>query len=123
MLEVQFDKVEHIGQTMDAVRKFERELEDYTDVIFGRKEAPIKEGVATMYEISVAYYARAKEIEMFCKKLESGIDVGKTRHPIYRFRTGQLNVFIEMCKELTKLGSRRITVAQMMLAEDAKDPL
>ena len=123
MLEVSFDKVEHIGQTMDTVRNFERELEDYTDVIFGRKEAPVKEGIATMYEISVAYYARAKEIEMFCKKLESGIDVGKTRHPIYRFRTGQLNVFIEMCKELTKLGSRRITVAQMMLAENEKDPL
>jgi hypothetical protein len=69
----------------------------------------------------VAYYARAKEIEMYCKKFESGIDVGKTRHPLYKFRTGQLNVFIEMCKELTKLGSRRITVAQMMLAENEKD--
>ncbi len=123
MIEVQFDKVEHTGQTMDMVRNFEKELENYTDVIFGRKESPVKEGISTMYEISVAYYARAKEIEMFCKKLESGIDVGKTRHPIYKFRTGQLNVFIEMVKELSKLGSRRITVAQMMLAENEADPL
>lgn len=123
MIEVQFDKVEHTGQTMDMVRNFEKELETYTDVIFGRKESPVNEGISTMYEISVAYYARAKEIEMFCKKLESGIDVGKTRHPIYKFRTGQLNVFIEMVKELSKLGSRRITVAQMMLAENEADPL
>tara|TARA_R100000742_G_C4274852_1_gene95023 strand:- start:832 stop:1224 length:393 start_codon:yes stop_codon:yes gene_type:complete len=123
MIEVQFDKVEHTGQTMDMVRNFEKELENYTDVIFGRKESPVNEGISTMYEISVAYYARAKEIEMFCKKLESGIDVGKTRHPIYKFRTGQLNVFIEMVKELSKLGSRRITVAQMMLAENEADPL
>ena len=123
MIEVQFDKVEHSGQTMDMVRNFERELENYTDVIFGRKESPVNEGISTMYEVAVAYYARAKEIEMFCKKLESGIDVGKTRHPIYKFRTGQLNVFIELVKELSKLGSRRITVAQMMLAENEADPL
>ena len=96
---------------------------NYTDVIFGRKESPVNEGISTMYEVAVAYYARAKEIEMFCKKLESGIDVGKTRHPIYKFRTGQLNVFIELVKELSKLGSRRITVAQMMLAENEADPL
>ena len=123
MIEVQFDKVEHTGQTMDMVRNFERELENYTDVIFGRKESPVNESISTMYEVAVAYYARAKEIEMFCKKLESGIDVGKTRHPIYKFRTGQLNVFIELVKELSKLGSRRITVAQMMLAENEADPL
>ena len=123
MIEVQFDKVEHTGQTMDMVRNFERDLENYTDVIFGRKESPVNEGISTMYEVAVAYYARAKEIEMFCKKLESGIDVGKTRHPIYKFRTGQLNVFIELVKELSKLGSRRITVAQMMLAENEADPL
>ena len=121
MLEVEFEKVEHTGQVMDIIRSFEREIEGYQDVIFGRSEAPINSGVSTMYEISVAYYARAKEIEMYCKKFESGIDVGKTRHPLYKFRTGQLNVFIEMCKELTKWGSRRITVAQMMLAENEKD--
>lgn len=123
MIEIQFDKVEHTGHTMEMVKKFEIELESYTDVIFGRKDSPVNEGISTMYEVSVAYYARAKEIEMFCKKLESGIDVGKTRHPIYKFRTGQLNVFIELVKELSKLGSRRITVAQMMLAENETDPL
>ena len=123
MIEIQFDKVEHTGHTMEMVKKFEIELESYTDVIFGRKDSPVNEGISTMYEVSVAYYARAKEIEMFCKKLESGIDVGKTQHPIYKFRTGQLNVFIELVKELSKLGSRRITVAQMMLAENETDPL
>ena len=118
MLEVEFKKVEHTGQVMDIIRSFEREIEGYP--LIGTAYWKGREYHADI-EISVAYYARAKEIEMYCKKFESGIDVGKTRHPLYKFRTGQLNVFIEMCKELTKLGSRRITVAQMMLAEDVKD--
>ena len=123
LLPVAFDVIEHHGNSMEQVRKFERELEAYNNVIFGREQTPVTTGVSTMYELAVAYYARAKEIEMYCKKFESGIDVGKTRHPIYKFRTGQLNVFIEMVKELAKLGSRRITVAQMMLQEDEKNIL
>jgi hypothetical protein len=123
MLEIAFDEIKHHGNAMEMVRKFEHELEHYTDVIFGRTESPVSEGISTMYEISVAYYARAKEIEMYIKKMESGIDIGKTKHPLYKFRTGQLNVFIEMVKELTILGSRRITVAQMMLNEDLRDQL
>jgi hypothetical protein len=123
LLPVAFEVIEHHGNSMEQVRKFERELEAYNNVIFGREQTPVTTGVSTMYELAVAYYARAKEIEMYCKKFESGIDVGKTRHPIYKFRTGQLNVFIEMVKELAKLGSRRITVAQMMLQEDEKNIL
>ena len=123
MLDVSFEQIEHHGNAMEMVRKFEAELTHYNDVVFGRTQSPVSEGISSMYEISVAYYARAKEIEMYCKKFESGIDVGKTRHPLYKFRTGQLNVFIEMIKELTKLGSRRITVAQMMLQEDLRDQL
>jgi|SRR5210317_140785 hypothetical protein len=123
LLPVQFNEIENIGASMEQIRNFERELQSYNNVIFGREETPVSNGVSTMYELAVAYYARAKEIEMYCKKFESGIDIGKTKHPIYKFRTGQLNVFIEMVKELAKLGSRRITVAQMMLQEDEKDIL
>jgi len=121
LLEVAFDGIEHHGNSMEMVRRFEVELEDYMDTLFGRKEQPVKNGVFSLYELSVAYYARAKEIEMYCKKFESGIDIGKTKHPIYKFRTGQLNVFIEMIKEIAKLGSRRITMAQMLIAEREDD--
>lgn len=121
LLEVAFDEIEHHGNSMEMVRRFEVELEDYMDTLFGRKEQPVKNGVFSLYELSVAYYARAKEIEMYCKKFESGIDIGKTKHPIYKFRTGQLNVFIEMIKEIAKLGSRRITMAQMLIAEREDD--
>lgn len=121
LMEVSFDAIEHLGNTMEQVRKFESELEEYTDILFGRKEQPVKNGVFSLYELAVAYYARAKEVEMYCKKFESGIDVGKTRHPIYKFRTGQLNVFIEMVKEVAKLGSRRITMAQMLIKEREDD--
>lgn len=117
LLNVKFDDIKHHGNAMEVIRKFETEIEDYTNVLFGRTEAPINNGVSSLYETAVAYYARAKEIEMYCKKFESGIDIGKTKHPLYKFRTGQLNVFIEMVKELAKLGSRRITMAQIMLQE------
>tara|TARA_B100000287_G_scaffold134433_1_gene126362 strand:- start:2018 stop:2386 length:369 start_codon:yes stop_codon:yes gene_type:complete len=117
MLQVNFNKIEHIGNSLDSVVKLEREIEEYTDILFGRQPSPMQDGISTLYELAVAYYARAKEIEMYCKKFESGIDVGKTRHPFYKFRVGQLNVFIEMTKEIIKLGSRRITLAQMMIQE------
>ena len=120
MLEVQFDKVEHTGQVMDMVRNFE-ELKAIQMLYLGEKILLSKKALLLCTKYPAAYYARAKEIEMFCKKLESGIDIGKTKHPIYKFRTGQLNVFIELVKELSKLGSRRITVAQMMLAENELD--
>jgi len=37
--------------------------------------------------------------------------------PIYKFRTGELSAFIDIAKEQTRLGSRRITVASMLLQE------
>lgn len=117
LLHVKFEDIQHHGNAMETIRKFESEIEGYTDVLFGRTESPVTHGVSSLYEVSVAYYARAKEIEMYCKKYESGIDIGKTKHPLYKFRTGQLNVFIEMVKEIAKLGSRRITMAQIMLQE------
>jgi hypothetical protein len=117
LLNVKFDDIQHHGNALEVIRKFETEIEDYTNVLFGRTEAPINSGISSLYEVAVAYYARAKEIEMYCKKFESGIDIGKTKHPLYKFRTGQLNAFIEMVKELAKLGSRRITMAQIMLQE------
>lgn len=117
LLHVNFKDIEHEGNVMVTIRNFENEIEGYTDVLFGRTESPVEAGVSSLYEIAVAYYARAKEIEMYCKKFESGIDIGKTKHPLYKFRTGQLNAFIEMVKEIAKLGSRRITMAQIMLQE------
>ena len=105
LLHVNFKDIEHEGNVMVTIRNFENEIEAYTDVLFGRTESPVEAGVSSLYEIAVAYYARAKEIEMYCKKFESGIDIGKTKHPLYKFRTGQLNAFIEMVKEIAKLGT------------------
>jgi len=117
LLHVKFEDIEHHGNAMETIRNFENEIEGYTDTLFGRTKSRVEAGVSSLYEIAVAYYARAKEIEMYCKKFESGIDIGKTKHPLYKFRTGQLNAFIEMVKEIAKLGSRRITMAQIMLQE------
>ena len=36
MLDIPFDSIEHHGNVMTQVRKFEREIEHYSDVLFGR---------------------------------------------------------------------------------------
>ena len=55
MLDVSFDQIEHHGNAMEMVRKFETELKHYNDVVFGRTQSPVSEGISSMYEISVVY--------------------------------------------------------------------
>jgi len=42
LLPVEFQEIEHYGNVMEQVRQFERELEAYNNVIFGREETPIQ---------------------------------------------------------------------------------
>ena len=77
---------------------------------------PIDVGIQTLYEVAVAYYSRAKELELSIKEMENKGLIDKSS-PIYKFRTGELASFIDIAKEQTRLGSRRITVASMVLQE------
>jgi len=77
---------------------------------------PIDIGINTLYEVAVAYYSRAKELELSIKEMENKGLIDK-QSPIYKFRTGELSAFIDIAKEQTRLGSRRITVASMLLQE------
>ena len=77
---------------------------------------PISVGINTLYEVAVAYYSRAKEIEMGIKEMENKNHIQKNS-PLYKFRTGELSAFLDLAKEQTRLGSRRITVASMYIKE------
>ena len=86
------------------------ELRGYTEVLMGRVDPPINRGLLTMMEVAEAYHARAKEIEMELLEAEAAGAILKGSRP-YRFRTGPLRSFIEMCAKTIELGSRRVTAA------------
>jgi len=92
------------------------EIKNYTDILLNRLPMPINIGINTLYEVAVAYFSRAKELEMNIKEMENKGLINKTS-PLYKFRTGELSAFIDIAKEQTRLGSRRITVASMILQE------
>lgn len=90
------------------------ELQQMTDVLLGREDPPIDVGPMTLMEVAEAYHARASEMEMAILDAEQRGIVKKGENA-YRFRTGQLRTFIEMCKRTIDLGSRRITALQIQL--------
>ena len=98
---------------IDSMRE---EIKGYTDVFLLRSPMPINIGINTLYEVAVAYLSRAKEIEMNIKEMENKNLINRSS-PLYKFRTGELSAFIDIAKEQTRLGSRRITVASMVLQE------
>lgn len=107
------DKSRHVrgfllGEGLETVRKHRRELEEMTDVLLGRLPSPIAAGRLTLMEVADAYFARASEITMkiHAKELDGEVTKGD---PLYKFRTGELRVFMEMCKRAADLGSRRLT--------------
>lgn len=101
---------------INDIESMRQEIQSYTDILLNRQPMPINIGINTLYEVAVAYFSRAKEIEMNIKEMEnkSLITKGST---LVKFRTGELKAFIDIAKEQTRLGSRRITVASMILQE------
>lgn len=90
-----------------------QELEIYVDILLGRTPPPIDAGILTLMECAEAFHARAKEMEMSLLNGESEGAILKGSGP-YRFRTGALRSFIELCSKTIDLGSRRVTHAQMV---------
>ena len=110
--------------TMDTLRGFalphglgnisqlEAELQDMMDVLLGRVPPPINAGTMTLMEVADAYHARAQEIRILIFRGEGD---GRFRRggPAYKFRTGQLAAFIDLVKNVSALGSRRLTMQQV----------
>ena len=105
-----------VPQGINDIETMRTELKQYTDVLLYRTPMPISVGINTLYEVAVAYYSRAKEIEMGIKEMENKNHIQKNS-PLYKFRTGELSDFLDLAKEQTRLGSRRITVASMYIKE------
>jgi len=92
------------------------EIKNYIDVLLHREPLPVNVGVNSLYEVAVAYYSRGKEIELNIKEMENKGHINRNS-PLSKFRTGELAAFLDMAKEQCRLGSRRITVASMILQE------
>lgn len=105
----------HVGAGFN-VQEMSAELSEYTDILLGRKPAPIDAGELTLMEVAEAYHARAREMEMEIHDAERQGSV-LPKSGAYRFRTGKLRSFIALAKETIDLGSRRVTHAQYMLRE------
>jgi hypothetical protein len=101
-----------IGNTELSTSSVSSELQDYVDVLLGRKHPPADFGELTLQELASAYYSRALEIEMHIHRAEREGVVGRGT-PFYKLRTGELRSFIELAKNACELGSRRVTMLQI----------
>lgn len=99
-----------VGEGLPNMSKLQEELLDYTDVLLGRVSPPasVRGSTLALLECADMYYARASELKMQILRLESEGRILKGS-PHYRFRTGELATFLEMCKRASDLGSRRLT--------------
>lgn len=90
----------------------ESEVQDMMDVLLGRKDPPIDNGVLTLMEVADAYFARGSEIVMLILKGEREGSIPRGGN-YAKFRTGELRHFLDVCKGARDLGSRRVTVRQL----------
>lgn len=104
----------HVHEGLPPIPQMMAELQDMTDILLGRDDPPVNNGVSTLMEVADAYFARASEMTMLIQHAEREGTVMKGDN-YYRFRTGELRTFAEMCKRAAELGSRRITMEQMRL--------
>jgi hypothetical protein len=95
-----------------TLQSWYQELDEMRDVLLGRIQPPMSNGIMTLMEVADAYYGRAKEIEQIIHRAESEGSVVRGSRT-YKFRTGELRSFIEMAKGASELGSRRLTDARL----------
>lgn len=85
----------------------------YADVLLGRAPSPVHSPYLELMEVATAYHSRGREVEMLILTEEQNGRVIKGSN-LYRFRTGQLDSFIEMARKCIDLGSRRLTQEQIL---------
>lgn len=86
-------------------------------VLLGREDPPIDAGLLTLHEVAYAYYARGVEMTMAIHRGETSGAVVRGSG-VYKFRTGELRDFVELCKRAQDLGSRRVTFAKLEYEQD-----
>jgi len=100
-----------VGYMLLPAHKLREELEEYWDVLLGRKESPVS-GVHALQEVADQYYARASEMMALILKGEADGTIGKGSE-LVKFRTGELRTFREVARAAAELGSRRLTARQV----------
>tara|TARA_B100000676_G_C17806899_1_gene695266 strand:- start:189 stop:530 length:342 start_codon:yes stop_codon:yes gene_type:complete len=95
---------------VSSAEELHSEISNYIDVLLGHEKPPIEDGVEALFELSSAYLARAREIEVKLLERERSNSI-PTDDNLKRFRTGELRSFIDLCKRAQDQGSRRITIA------------
>lgn len=102
-----------VGLGLADVEELKNELIAMTDVLLGRTPSPLDSPYLDLQEVATAYHSRAREIEMliYDGEREGVIMRGSA---LYKFRTGRLTSFIDMCKRLAELGSRRMTQEELL---------
>ena len=86
-------------------------FDDMVDVLNGHELADLELGELTLLELATAYFGRACEVEMILHRGEADGSVLRNSSA-YRFRTGELRDFKELCKAKMKLGQTRVYWAQ-----------
>lgn len=105
-----------LGEGLPNLATLRFELQDYVDILLGRKDHSLPDNIMALAELANAYLARAREIEALIYQLErEGQVIRGSQH--YKFRTGELRSLIDLFSKSYELGSRRITVAAMEFRE------
>lgn len=106
-----------IRDKVPSIPAMVEEVQDMTDILLGRVPAPIDFGILTLQETADMYFARAAEMTMAIQGLERQ-GVIPSGSGMYKFRTGELRTFMEMCKRAAELGSRRLTEETTRLEQE-----
>ena len=85
------------------------EIDDAVDVLLGRSPSPItNKTTLELMEVAEAYHGRACEMQIQLMRMEAEGVIPKNSKA-YKFRTGELRTFIQLCSKAIDLGSRRLT--------------
>jgi hypothetical protein len=105
-----------VGEGLPPLEDLRDELDEYMDILLGRKDAPLRGPLALM-ETADMYYARATEINSKILRGEQDGTIGASA-PLRKFRTGALRDFREVAKRAADLGSRRLTALGIELERE-----
>lgn len=102
-----------VAAGLGTVDEIMDELLDMTDVVLGRTNPPIDNGVMTRHEVCLAYYSRVCEIDILLHEHERK-KRGVKGDPFSQLRTQQVRRMLEMLKAQVQAGSRALTHEQFL---------
>lgn len=107
-----------IGEGLPEPEEISEELEQMRDILMGREDSPVT-GVLALMEVADAFFARACELEQM---ILAAVREGHiTKSSAYQqIRTQEIRSFKELSKSAAELGSRRVTVEQMVQEKERR---